>query len=179
MKNWKTHARKTVLDCGKFLKVEFHDVEFDDGTRIKEWPWIVTPNYINVVLEMEDGDFLVYRQSKYALDGDSWAIVGGYIEPDEDPLEAAKRETLEETGCEAPTWISLGSYVIAANRGFATSHFYLARGARQIADPDADDLETYEIHRMTRDELTDAIKSAEFKALPWASAVALALLHLD
>lgn len=179
MKNWKTHSRKTALDCGKFLKVELHDVEFDDGTRIREWPWVVTPDYINVVVQREEGDFLVYRQSKYAIEGDSWAIVGGYIEPGEDPLEAAKRELLEETGYEAPNWTALGSYAIGANRGIGTGHPFLATGARRVAEPNADDLETYEISTMSKGELLSELRSGGFKIMPWATCVALALLHLD
>ena len=34
MKPWKTLARATILDRGKFLKVENHIVEVPDGTVI-------------------------------------------------------------------------------------------------------------------------------------------------
>ena len=179
MKNWKTHSRTTALDCGKFLKVEYHDVEFDDGPRIPRWPWVITPDFINVVVQLENGDFLVYRQSKYAIEGDSWAIVGGYIEPGEDPLRAAKRELMEETGCEARNWTSLGSYAVDANRGCGTGHLFLATGARSVAHPDADDLEKYEIRALSKEQLVDALQSGRFKTLTWAAAVALALPHLD
>ena len=179
MKNWKTHSRKTVLDCGKFLKVETHHVEFDDGTTIQEWPWVIAPDYINVVVQREQGGFLVYHQSRYAIEGDSLATVGGYIEPGEDPLTAAKRELLEETGYQAPNWISLGSYAVDANRGFATAYLYLATGARSVQAPDADDLETYEMTTLSKEELVDAFKSGHFKVMSWAAAIGLALLHLD
>ena len=47
MKNWKTLKKETALDCGKFLKVEYHCVQFDDGTtnsvfRYAEDPGLVT-----------------------------------------------------------------------------------------------------------------------------------------
>jgi ADP-ribose pyrophosphatase len=179
MKNWKTHSRKTALDCGKFLKVEYHHVEFDDGTTIPEWPWVIAPNYINVVVQREEGDFLIYHQSKYAIDGDSLAIVGGYVEPGEEPLEAAKRELLEETGYEASSWTALGSYAVDSNRGCGNGHFFLATGARPIQDIDSDDLESYEILTVSKDELIDALKLGRFKVMPWAAAIALALPHLD
>ena len=179
MKNWTTHSRTTALDNGKFLKVEHHDVEFDEGHRVEEWPWVVTPDYISVVVRLENGDFLVFRQSKYAIEGDSWAIVGGYIEPGEDPLEAAKRELMEETGHEATSWTPLGCYVVDANRGFCKAYPFLATGARKVNEPDADDLEKYEILTMPKNELTQTLKEGGFKVLPWATAVALALPHLD
>ena len=121
----------------------------------------------------------MFRQSKYAIDGDSWAIVGGYIEPDEDPHEAAKRELMEETGHEAPHWIPLGSYAVDANRGFCNAYSFLATNARKVAEPDADDLEEYEILAMSKNELTETLGAGGFKVLPWAAAVSLALPHVD
>ena len=179
MKNWKTHSRKTILDCGKFLKVEAHHVEFDDGTTIQEWPWVIAPDYINVVVQREQGDFLIYHQSKYAIEGESLAIVGGYLEPGEDPLDAAKRELLEETGYTAAKWIPLGAYAVDANRGFATAHLYLATGARSVQAPDADDLETYEMTTLSKEELVEAFKTGRFKVMAWATAVGIALAHLE
>ena len=179
MKNWKTHSKKTALDCGKFLKVEYHDVEFDEGKRISTWPWVITPDFVNVVVERSDGDFLVFHQSKYAIDSDSLGIVGGYIEPCEIPIEAAKRELMEETGYEAPDWVSLGSYPVDANRGCGTGHFFLARHAQAVREPDADDLEKYEITTLTKTELLEAVRSCRFKVMTWAAAVALSLPHLD
>ena len=180
MKNWKTLKKETALDCGKFLKVEYHCVEFDDGTTIPKWPWVITPDMINVVVQREEGDFIAYHQSKYAIEGDSLALVGGYIEPeDEAPLEAAKRELLEETGYEAPEWKSLGKFRIDSNRGCGSAHFFLATGARKVQEPDADDLEAYEIRTLSRLELVDALTTGQFKVITWASAVALALPHLD
>ena len=168
-----------MLDAGKFLKVEYHDVEFENGPRIEDWPWVITPDFINVVVQREEKDFLVYQQTKYAIEEGSRAIVGGYLEPGEIPLEAAKREMLEETGYEAPEWIDLGEYVVGANRGFAKAYPFLARGARKVAEPNADDLEAYRILTLSFDEMRDALKRGEFKALPWAAAVALALPHLE
>lgn len=179
MKNWKTISKTVALDCSKFLKIEYHRVKFDDGHTVTKWPWVITPDFINVVVQRKQGDFLLYHQSKYAIEGDSLAIVGGYIEAGEKPLEAAKRELLEETGYEAPNWTSLGSYVVDANRGCGTCHLFLATDSYCIQDPNADDLETYEIRMLSKAEVIDAMKSRQFKTLTWAAAVALALAHLD
>ncbi|MCU0502617.1 MAG: NUDIX hydrolase [Anaerolineae bacterium] len=174
--SWKTLDRRTILDCGKFLKVEMHTVALPDGRVIDDWTWVVSPDFINVVAETVDGDYLCFRQTKYAVQGTSLAVVGGYIEPGEPPLTAAKRELLEETGYEAPEWIGLGAYPVEANRGVQTGHFFLARGARQVADPTADDLEEQEILRLTRAEMARGLAAGEFKVLAWTAIVALALL---
>ena len=48
-------------------------------------------------------------QEKYGFIGSSLAPVGGYIEADELPLVAAKREVLEELGLASTDWVPLRS----------------------------------------------------------------------
>ncbi|MDQ7027825.1 MAG: NUDIX hydrolase [Anaerolineae bacterium] len=177
--DWKTTNKRTVLQNGKFLTVEYHTVELPDGTVIEDWSWVITPDFINVVIIDEDGRFVLFRQTKYGIEGDSLATVGGYIEDNEDPLAAAKREMLEETGYEAPNWISFGSFRVDANRGAGMAYAYLATGAKKVTEPDADDLEEQELVLLSRSEVETALFKGEFKVLPWTGLVALSLLHLD
>ena len=172
---WKTRDRRLILDGGKFLKVENHTVELPDGRLIEDWMWVISLDFVNVMAETVEGDYLFFRQTKYAIKGTSLAPVGGYIEPGEAPLDAARRELLEETGCEASDWIPLGVYPVEANRGVQNAHFFLARGARAVAAPVADDLEEQEPLRLSREETAHALAAGEFKALPWAAIVALTL----
>jgi ADP-ribose pyrophosphatase len=111
--------------------------------------------------------------------GLSLAVVGGYLDPGETPLAAAQRELLEETGYEAADWIDLGHYPVDGNRGAGTAYLFLARGAYPVTDPDADDLEEQEVLHLSRAEVETALAAGQFKVLPWAAAVALALRHLD
>jgi len=178
MKPWKTKNRKLVLDDAPWLTVEHHTVELPDGQVIPNWPWVKTPDYINVVAVTEDNQFLCFRQVKYGIKGITLALVGGYINKGEEPLAAAKRELLEETGYEAPDWISLGSYLVDPNRGIATGNLFLARRARYVTLRDADDLEEQELTLLTREEMEHAIDTGEIKVLAWAAAVAFALRHL-
>ncbi len=179
MQPWKTISRRTILEHNKFLAVESHTVELPDGRVISDWPWVVTPDYVNVVPITEDGKFLCLRQTKYSVEGVSLATVGGYIEAGEDPLLAAQRELREETGYEASEWINLGYYPVDGNRGAGTAYFFLARGACRVTKIDADDLEEQETFTISRAEMEAALTKNEFKLLPWAAIVALALIHLD
>jgi len=178
MKPWKTKARQTVLDEQPWLVVEHHTVELPDGQLIPNWPWIITPDYINVVAVTEDEHFLCFRQVKYGIEGVTLGIVGGYMQDGEAPLAAAQRELLEETGYESPDWLSLGSYIVDPNRGIATGHLFLARQARYITPRDTDDLEEQELLLLTRAEIEKALEEGEIKVLAWAAAVAFALRHL-
>lgn len=179
MKSWKTLSRETVLSYGKYLKIENHTIELPNGEIIQDWPLVITPDFINVLAQMEDGRFLIFRQTKYAVTGTSLAPVGGYIDAGEDPLTAAQRELREETGAAAAEWINLGAYRVGGNRGVCTGHFFLARGAHLVCERDADDLEEQEQLFLTRAELDAALEEGEFKVLSWAAVISLALLYLD
>ena len=98
---------------------------------------------------------------------------------DETLVEAAQRELLEETGYSATGWRTLGSYAVDGNRGSGTAYFFLARAARQIQSPDADDLEEQEFRLLPVAEVRAALLRGEFKVLPWTAVVALALLALE
>ncbi len=176
--DWIVHSRKNVIDFGTFLKVEAHDVEIPGGPRIPDWPFVITPDYINVVATTREGLFICFRQTKYAIDGTSLSIVGGYIESGENPLAAAQREMLEETGYQSDAWTSLGQYVVDANRGCGKANLFLAQNAEPVAEPDADDLEAQELVLLTRSEIDAALKRGDFKVLAWATAVVMALQRL-
>jgi ADP-ribose pyrophosphatase len=101
LRAWETLSRKTLLRQNKFLTVESHAVKLPDGEIIPDWAWLIIPGAAIVLAVTEDGRFLCFRQTKYAVEGSSLAPEGGMLEPDEPPLQAAKRELLEEMGCQA------------------------------------------------------------------------------
>ena len=179
MEPWKTRSRRTIVDRSPWLTLESHEVELPGGRVVEDWPWLVGREFVNVVAVTEDESFLVFRQVKYAVEGTSLAPVGGYVDDGEEPLAAARRELLEETGHEAGDWLSLGRYVVDGNRGAGVGHLYLARGARWVTKRDADDLEEQELLTLRRNEVEAALLAGEFKVMSWATVVALALTALD
>jgi ADP-ribose pyrophosphatase len=177
LRPWKTISRETILDHSDHLRVENHAIQLPDGEVIKDWPWIILPDAVIVLAQTTNGNYLCFRQTKYAVEGTSLAPVGGLIEPEEKPLNAAKRELLEETGYSSKEWTDLGSYVLEPNRGVAVANLFLARGALKVAEPVKDDLEDQQLLLLDRIELEQALARREFKVITWATIVALALLH--
>ncbi len=153
-------------------------MELPDGRVIDEWSWIVTPSFVTMVAVTEDHRVLCFRQYKYGVHGETLALVAGYMEQGEEPLAAARRELMEETGYLAEEWTDLGTYVVDANRGCGTGHLFLATGARQVAEPDADDLEEQELVLLPVAELRQLVLDRSFSVMSWVAAAALALLHL-
>lgn len=178
MQTWKTLSRKQLLDRSPYLVVEEHVVQLPDGQIIDDWSWVITPDFVIVAVVTAEGRWLCFRQVKYAIGGVTLAPVGGYIEADEDPLHAAKREVLEETGYEAPDWRFLGKYVVDANRGKAVGYLYLAQGAQPTAQIDSDDLEEQELLLLNTADIQNAVMEAAFKEMAYQTTMALALLTI-
>jgi ADP-ribose pyrophosphatase len=179
MKQWKTLSRKTVLPWNEFLTVESHDIQLPDGSVIERWPWVVTPDFVNVMAITSEQHFVMFEQVKYGFSGISLAPVGGYIEAGEAPLSAAKRELLEETGFQADRWTPLGTFRVDPCRGAGMGHFFLAENACQVAAPDADDLEEQRLVYLDLHELDNALDTQRIKALAWSTIVLLALRELQ
>ncbi len=179
LKVWETISRKTILNHNKFLLVENHIVKLPNGQIIPDWAWVIIPDASIVLAVTEENKFLCFRQTKYAIHGTSLAPVGGMVEPNETPLDAAKRELLEEMGCQSEDWVNLGSYILDPNRGIATMHLFLALNAKEVTSPNSDDLEEQESLALSRSEIEGALKAGEFKILAWSTVVAMSLNYLN
>jgi len=177
MKPWKTLKRDTLLR-NRWLTVENHTVELPDGSRIEDWQWVVVPDYVNVLALTQEGKFVCFRQTKYAVEGTSLAPVGGMIEDGEEPLAAARRELREELGYTAEDWVFLGKYATEANRGVGVGYLYLAKNAEFSGKRTSDDLEEQELVELSVDEMRSALVAGEFKVISWAACVGLALAYL-
>ena len=120
-----------------------------------------------IVVAVDEQDrFLVFEQTKYASPGITLAPVGGYIQPGEEPLAAAKRELLEEMGFTADEWISLGSFVTDANRGNGRGHYFLAKNARKTDQfAISDDLEEQQLLTFSAADLQEALDQNRVKII--------------
>ena len=179
MESWKTLRRDVILEHSKWLTVEDHTIELPNGRTIGNWPWIISPDFVNVAVWTNERKFLCFRQTKYAVEGVSFAPVGGYVDVGEGPLPAARRELDEEMGYAANEWVDLGTFPVDGNHGAGKAHLFLALGAEKKRDVVSDDLEEQEPVLLSSDEVRTALSLGEFKVLSWTAVMALALLRLE
>ncbi len=97
---------------------------------------------VAVVVADEDNRLYLLNQWRQAAGQRLVELPAGLLDvADEDPLEAAKRELVEEAGLEAESWSLLTD--MFSSPGFAEEavRIYLARGLRAVDKPEARDEE--------------------------------------
>ncbi len=96
---WKLIQRKNVFSS-RFVNVYEDKVELPNGKIIDDYTVVEKPSIVMIVATDTDGKILVLREYKYAAGKYLLSLPAGHIKHDEQPLAAAKRELLEETGSE-------------------------------------------------------------------------------
>jgi len=104
-----------------------------------------------VPLDAELNTYLV-GQFRFALNAYSWEMPEGGGPLDEEPLEAAKRELLEETGLKAGEWTELLQMHLSNSVSDELSIIYLARNLEQF-EPEPEDTEQLMVHKVPFDEV--------------------------
>jgi len=91
-----------------------------------------------------------------------WELPAGRLDPGEKPLQAAKRELIEETGYRARAWKKLASFFVSP--GFVQERMtvYLATGLTAGAATPMDD-ERIETRWFTAKELADLIRAGKIE----------------
>jgi ADP-ribose pyrophosphatase len=102
-----TIASEPVFD-GKLLHVRRDTVRLPTGTR----PFangLPIPARWWCIAVLDNGNLLFENQFRYPLQRVFLELPAGKIDPDEHPLDTAKRELREETGHQAKFWRHLGT----------------------------------------------------------------------
>ena len=102
---------------------------------------IEAPDWVNVVAITDTDEVLLIRQYRHGIGAETVEIPGGCVDPGETPLEAAKRELLEETGYVSRDWTCIGAVIPNPAIQNNTCYTYLARGLRKDKEPNFDTTE--------------------------------------
>ena len=178
MRPWETVASRVVLDGSPWIKVWEERVRLPSGRELAPFYRYEKHDFASIFALDASRRVLVERRYRHGPRAVTLDLPAGYIDAGEEPLAAAKRELLEETGHEASAWRALGSVHTDGNSGGSRCHFFLARDARRVAEPAEDDTEEAEILRMTTDELRAALDAGEFATMTATACAARGLLEI-
>lgn len=175
LERWRELERREVFSAPPWIKVFRQKVRLPDGRTINDYHRIELADYAMAAAQTVDGRFIFLRMYKLAADRVGLYLPTGEIGRGETPLQAAKRELLEETGYRAKRWRKLGSFVCNANYGCGTAHMFIAEDAQRRARPDSGDLEEMEVTLLNHSQTRAALHRGAFPSLSVAAAVALAV----
>ncbi len=135
-----------------------------DGVRCQRQV-VEHPGGVVILPMLEDGRMILVEQWRYPLGRTLIEFPAGKLDPGEraDPLTAAKREFLEETGYEADCWEPM--HYIYTSPGFCDEQLWLykATGLRQVnANNDlGDEDEFIDLIRLPPEEVFAKVRSGE------------------
>lgn len=112
-----------------------------------------------MIAPMVGDEFLVTIEPRvFTLESVAVSFPAGYIERGEQPLDAAKRELLEETGYQSDNFIHLDSFYQDEGVSKAFNHSYLALDAKKVQEQNLDENEIIKYMTFTYDELLEIEK---------------------
>lgn len=116
---------------GRVITVNVETVQLPNGHTL-DLEIIHHPGGAAAVAIDDQQRVCLIRQYRHAVGGYIWELPAGKLEPAEAPLLTARRELIEEAGCEAAHWHSLGVVVSSPGVFTETVHLFLARGLRAV-----------------------------------------------
>jgi len=155
-----------LIHKGNLIELHNERVELPNGDHTY-FDIVKHPGGAVVAAINHNDEICLLKQWRHAVGEYIWELPAGCLEPDEPPLETAKRELEEETGTLAKEWRSLGK--IVSSPGFCNEvlHLYEARGLSrgQVNLDDAEQLEPYWLPLNTAYEMCDSATITDAKTL--------------
>ena len=128
------HGERIIYDSD-WVRLSLVDVEVPGGERFDHHVVRMPQEAAGtVVCDPDRGVLLIWRH-RFITDTWGWEIPAGRIEAGETPIQAAARETLEETGWRPAGLAPLFSYRPTNGLSDQQFHLFLASGAQRVGDP--------------------------------------------
>ena len=159
---WKV-LKSEYLFKRPWLTVRRDCVELPDGRQNPEFYVLEYPDWVNVIAITEDGQFVMERQYRHGLGKTCFEIPAGVMENGETPLEAAKRELMEETGYGEGEWTNIMNVSGNTSTTNNISHCFVAKGVKKISGQHLDSTEDLEIVLLSRDQVKDLMVNDQIR----------------
>lgn len=153
--------RSEQLSDHPYFKARKEAYKLESGKVVDPYFLVDLPTCVNIVGVTEDNKILMVRQYRHPIGAYSMEIPGGFIDANEEPETAAKREAVEETGYEFSSIKYLGK--TAPNPGVLTNfvHMFLATGGKKLKEQALDANEEIEIFKFSFDEVRSMLLKGE------------------
>lgn len=135
--------------------------------------------WVTIVALTKKQEVLLIKQYRHGAQKILWELPGGAVDEGEEPIQAAKRELLEETGYTSDNIIEVGR--VSPNPASHTNlmHAYVALDSRKVGDQSLDEIEEIEVYPIPLDEVILMVKNGEILQSLHVSTLFFTLSHLN
>lgn len=136
-------------------------VQLPDGRINEEYYVLEYPDWVNVIAITRDGQFVMERQYRHGAQVTCYELPCGVMEAGETPLEAARRELLEETGYGNGAWYQLMTLSANPSTTNNLTHSFVAIGVEKISEQHLDATEDLTVHLLSEEEVRSLLRNNE------------------
>lgn len=177
LRRWqRLSSRDVVRD--RWVRLRADRCEIAPGKILDPFYVLEEPDWVHAFALNRAGEVLLVRQYRYPGDVFTWELPGGVVDPGEDPLAAAQRELLEETGATATGWRHVASARPNPARMTNRIHLYLAEEAALTQPARLDASEAIDNAFFPLATVRDLIRQGTFAQSSHIGLFYLALEHL-
>ena len=133
-----TINNRITIHRGKVFTLVRENVTLENGTTT-DVEFIEHPGATAIIPFLDDTRIVLLKQYRHSLKKYIWEIPAGTLDPQEEIIDCAKRELIEETGYSAGQWHQLGEITPVPGYSDERIHIFLAtelRPAKQNLDED-------------------------------------------
>jgi ADP-ribose pyrophosphatase len=137
-------------------------LQVPNGHVIPDYYVLEYAHWVNTIALTKDGEMVMIKNYRYAIDQTHYELCAGVMDDDDKtPMDAAKRELLEETGYGGGEWKEW--MLISPNPATHTNmnYCFIAYGVEKIAKQDLEPSETLTVHVLKQDEVRQLLKDEQ------------------
>lgn len=155
---WKLLKSNYVFVC-PWLKVRKDYIKQPSGLELDDFYVVETPDWVNIIAITDDGKYILEEQYRHGIKRVCVELPAGCVDHDETPLEAAKRELLEETGYGGGEWTPFGEYAPNTSGMTAKCHTFIAKGVKKVSNQHLEISEDIRIHLVEHDTIKELLEN--------------------
>ncbi len=176
--NWKK-LRSEIVYQNNFFEIEQDQCQKPDGSLIDEYYIVKRPDVAVIAAFTPEMELIMITQYRHPVQSIDFELPAGHIDPNENILEAAQRELLEETGYKAEKLEQISAHFASSGLMNNTVHFFIGFNAKKIQEQSLDPNEAIEVKITPWPQALKLHEQGKVKDLGSAMGILLAKEYLE
>jgi 8-oxo-dGTP pyrophosphatase MutT (NUDIX family) len=131
---WPRIRSRRLTRISPWMSIIAREVEFSHSATPQTFHAVEQADYVSIVALTGGGKIPIVRQYRPAIEGYSWELPAGMVDPGESPADCCRRELLEETGFVARGIRPLGDTSPCTGRLSNRIHSFFVEAGERSAD---------------------------------------------